>query len=105
MKTLEQLLASHCREVTGEAMSHADVAAQLEVLDQWAFDNEALSKAYRFKNYYETVAFVNALATIVTAKTIIRIHTSGTTVLSTFQHASVRDSENDSSVPPSRRVF
>ena len=65
MKTLEQLLASHCREVTGEAMSHADVAAQLEVLDQWAFDNEALSKAYRFKNYYETVAFVNALATIV----------------------------------------
>ena len=64
MKTLEQLLASHCREA-GEAMNDAEVAAQLEALDQWTVDGGALSKAYRFSNYYETLAFVNALATIV----------------------------------------
>ena len=65
MKSIEQLLASHCREVKGSAMGDADVAAQLKVLDQWALDSGALRKTYRFKNYYETLAFVNALAFMV----------------------------------------
>jgi 4a-hydroxytetrahydrobiopterin dehydratase len=65
MKTVEQLLASHCREVKGGTMTDADVAAQLEVLGQWIFDAGALKKIYRFKNYYETLAFVNALAFMV----------------------------------------
>ena len=46
-------------------MSEADVDAQLSVLDDWVFDGDALMKTYRFKNYYETIAFVNALAYIV----------------------------------------
>lgn len=46
-------------------MSDADVTAQLKVLDQWAFDGGALKKTYRFENYYETLAFVNALAFMV----------------------------------------
>jgi 4a-hydroxytetrahydrobiopterin dehydratase len=65
MKTVEQLLASHCREVKGTAMSDADVGAQLSVLDHWVVDGGALTKTYRFKDYYETLAFVNALAYIV----------------------------------------
>jgi 4a-hydroxytetrahydrobiopterin dehydratase len=65
MKTVEQLLASHCREVKGSAMSEADVAEQLRVLDQWRLDAGTLAKTYRFKNYYETLAFVNALAFMV----------------------------------------
>ena len=65
MKTVEQLLASHCREIKGAAMSAADVEAQLSVLDQWVVDGDALQKTYRFKDYYETLAFVNALAYIV----------------------------------------
>jgi 4a-hydroxytetrahydrobiopterin dehydratase len=65
MKTVEQLLTSHCREVKGNAMSSGDVAAQLKVLDQWTVDDDALKKVYRFKNYYETLAFVNALAYMV----------------------------------------
>lgn len=65
MKTLEQLLASHCREVKGSPMSSAQVAAQLQVLDQWTLDGGALARTYRFKNYYQTMAFVNALAYIV----------------------------------------
>ena len=46
-------------------MSEADVGAQLSVLDGWVVDGDALMKTYRFKNYYETLAFVNALAYIV----------------------------------------
>ena len=65
MKTVEQLLASRCREMNGAAMSEADVRAQLCVLDQWVVDGDALAKTYRFKDYYETLAFVNALAYVV----------------------------------------
>ena len=65
MKTVDHLLASHCREVQGSAMSDADIRSQLGVLDRWAVDGDALAKVYRFKNYYETLAFVNALAYIV----------------------------------------
>jgi 4a-hydroxytetrahydrobiopterin dehydratase len=65
MKTVEQLLASHCREIKGDAMNAGDAAAQSKVLDQWTVDGVALKKVYRFKNYYETLAFVNALAYMV----------------------------------------
>ena len=46
-------------------MSDGEVRAQLMVLDQWILDNGALKKIYRFNNYYETLAFVNALAFMV----------------------------------------
>jgi 4a-hydroxytetrahydrobiopterin dehydratase len=65
MKSLEQLLSLHCREMKGSAMSDADVRAQLRVLNEWIVDDGALTKTYRFKNYYQTLAFVNALAYIV----------------------------------------
>ena len=65
MKTVEQLLASNCREVMGAAMSEDDVVAQLEALDHWTLNAGALTKTYRFTNYYETLAFVNALAYMV----------------------------------------
>ncbi len=65
MKTIEQLLASHCREVKGSAMNEAEVTAQLKLLEGWTLAAGALSKTYRFKDYYETLAFVNALAYMV----------------------------------------
>ena len=43
-------------------MSAHEVATQLKALDGWTLDNGAIAKTYRFKNYYETLAFVNALA-------------------------------------------
>ena len=64
MKTLVELLASHCRDAT-HAISEADVVRQLQVIDQWTFAGGALSRTYQFKNYYETMAFVNALAYLV----------------------------------------
>lgn len=65
IKTIEQLLASRCSSVNVSAMSNAEVAAQLTALDQWSFDAGALKKIYRFRNYYETLAFVNAVAYMV----------------------------------------
>lgn len=65
IKTVEQLLASRCSGVSVKAMSNAEVAAQLTALDQWLFDAGALKKTYRFRNYYETLAFVNAVAYMV----------------------------------------
>lgn len=65
MKTVEQLLASHCREVKGAALSEGEVTAQLAVLEQWTLNAGALARTYRFENYYATIAFVNALAFMV----------------------------------------
>ena len=65
IKTREQLLASHCKAAGVAAMNSAQVSVQLATLDQWAFDAGTLRKIYRFKNYYETLAFVNAVAYMV----------------------------------------
>ena len=65
IKTVEQLLASSCSGANVAAMTSAEVTAQLTALDQWAFDAGALKKIYRFRNYYETLAFVNAVAYMV----------------------------------------
>ena len=65
MKTVEQLLAAHCRVTGATAMTNAEITSQLTALDGWVSDAGAMKKIYRFRNYYETVAFVNAVAYMV----------------------------------------
>jgi len=65
MQTLEQLLQSHCQEQSGTAYTDEAVTQQLQVLPDWQYLDGALQKTYRFKNYYETLAYVNALAFMV----------------------------------------
>jgi 4a-hydroxytetrahydrobiopterin dehydratase len=66
MLTRAQLLARTSRALEGQpAIGDAEVHAQLAVLPDWALANGALERSYRFANYYETIAFVNALAFIV----------------------------------------
>ena len=43
-------------------MSPEAADALLAQLDGWDRDGNEISKTYRFKNYYETMAFVNAAA-------------------------------------------
>jgi 4a-hydroxytetrahydrobiopterin dehydratase len=62
MRSLADLLQLHCRHLDGAAMADADIAAQLAVLPAWQFESGALARTFRFGNYYETLAFVNALA-------------------------------------------
>jgi 4a-hydroxytetrahydrobiopterin dehydratase len=49
------------------AFSHADINAHLAVLPGWTFDERGtgrIVKTFHFKNYYETIAFVNVVASI-----------------------------------------
>jgi 4a-hydroxytetrahydrobiopterin dehydratase len=46
-------------------MPEAEVAAQLSVLPEWKLVDGAIARTFRFPNYHETIAFVNALAWVV----------------------------------------
>lgn len=59
MKLSEQ----HCRPLEGQApMDAQQIDAHLALVAQWALVDGAIEKTYRFTNYHETMAFVNALA-------------------------------------------
>lgn len=50
-------------------MDEAGVAAQLAAAGlAWRHVDDALVREFRFRNYYETIAFVNALAFLVHAE-------------------------------------
>ncbi len=69
MKTLAELLAARCRPLEGHAaMSDAEAHAQLAALPEWTLAGGAIARTYRFADYYETIAFVNALAYMVHAE-------------------------------------
>ncbi len=48
-----------------QGFSDAEVRRYLSVLDGWHLQDNMIGKEFSFKNYYETLAFVNALAFIV----------------------------------------
>ena len=60
------LKTRHCQACEGgvAALDASQSAALLAQLDGWALDNGQLMKRYSFKNHYQTMAFVNALAWI-----------------------------------------
>lgn len=43
-------------------LTNEDITKRLAALDGWAREGEAIARTYRFANYYETMAFVNATA-------------------------------------------
>ncbi|HEX9390328.1 MAG TPA: 4a-hydroxytetrahydrobiopterin dehydratase [Usitatibacteraceae bacterium] len=47
-----------------KALSDADIAQHLATLSGWQCEGRELRKTFSFKNYYETMAFVNAGAWI-----------------------------------------
>ncbi len=65
IKTFEELLASHCRAVKDEAMNGDAVRAQLVELSEWNGDGKRIHRRYKFANYWEAIAFVNAIAYMV----------------------------------------
>ena len=59
----QQLLSKKSRPMEGErGYSDAEIRAQLEALPGWAHDSGALQRSFAFRDYYDTLAFVNALA-------------------------------------------
>ena len=59
----EQLRTLHCAHATA-ALDGAEAARLLSLLDGWAIDGGRLTRAYAFADYYQTMAFVNAIAYI-----------------------------------------
>ncbi len=45
-----------------KALSDADIARHLATLPGWQREGQELRKTFSFKNYHETIAFVNASA-------------------------------------------
>jgi len=45
-------------------LEDGQIREYLSVLDGWTLEGEAIARTYAFKNYYETIAFVNATAWI-----------------------------------------
>jgi 4a-hydroxytetrahydrobiopterin dehydratase len=45
-------------------LGHARIDALLGEVAGWSYDGKVITKAFSFKNYYETIAFVNAVAWI-----------------------------------------
>ncbi|MGA9421976.1 MAG: 4a-hydroxytetrahydrobiopterin dehydratase [Rhodanobacteraceae bacterium] len=66
--TLDQLQQQHCQPRKGKehALASADVDQYLRVLPDWQVgaDRTEIRKAFKFKDYYRTMAFVNAVAWI-----------------------------------------
>jgi 4a-hydroxytetrahydrobiopterin dehydratase len=58
------LLAMSCQPRTGAALSRAEAEKLLSEVPGWALSDTAseISRTWKFGNYYETMAFVNALA-------------------------------------------
>ncbi|MFL9925499.1 4a-hydroxytetrahydrobiopterin dehydratase [Herbaspirillum lusitanum] len=58
-----ELATRHCTNQT-EALGDADIKHYLATVEGWKIDGGKIAKSYDFKNYYETLAFVNAVAYI-----------------------------------------
>lgn len=61
MRSRAALLASQCRP-RAVALPASEVAAQLSVLSDWKLERGAIARSFLFRDYHETIAFVNALA-------------------------------------------
>ena len=59
--TIDELTLQTCAPLQ-HALSEAGIAALLPLLPEWALEHGKLCRSYDFKNYYQTMAFVNALA-------------------------------------------
>jgi 4a-hydroxytetrahydrobiopterin dehydratase len=62
---MNDLLKQKCQPLEGgSAMSDADIAVRLTDAPGWSLMKGSIEKTFSFKNYFETIAFVNALAWI-----------------------------------------
>ena len=65
MLTRDTLCNHSCQPQHGSACTSEQVIQQLQALPDWQCLDNTLCRNYHFKNYYETMAFVNALVFMV----------------------------------------
>ena len=61
------LREQHCTH-GAPALDQAALAPLLDQLPDWRLDGHQILRSYAFKNYHETIAFVNALAWMIHAE-------------------------------------
>ncbi len=66
MEPSNPLALKKCKPCEGgmAPLSGAEIAEALKTLPGWVFENSEIHKTFAFKNFYETMAFVNAAAFI-----------------------------------------
>lgn len=62
MKTPTDLVKRSCKPRKGKPLDDAEADALLAQAEGWQRESGSLTRTFRFKNYYETIAFVNATA-------------------------------------------
>lgn len=62
--TTSSLTSKKCKPSAGGAapLSQPEVNTLLKQLDGWAQHEQIIAKTFEFKNYYQTIAFVNVVA-------------------------------------------
>ena len=72
MTTINELADRRCEPLKGprHLLDAPSVSARLSALPGWtlADEGQAITKTFRFKDYYRTMAFVNALAYVAHAE-------------------------------------
>lgn len=65
-KAIPDLASGRCKPCEGGVapLKEQEIGNLLKQLDGWAHANGRIVKTYSFKNYYQTMAFVNAAAWI-----------------------------------------
>jgi 4a-hydroxytetrahydrobiopterin dehydratase len=62
---MSNLLHQHCQAREGSApMDDAEIRSHLAEVSGWQLRDGAIEKTFSFRNYHETIGFVNALAWI-----------------------------------------
>jgi 4a-hydroxytetrahydrobiopterin dehydratase len=58
------LTTKHCKPCDGgiPPLSKEDTLRLLKQLEGWVQENQRITKTFEFENYYQTMAFVNAVA-------------------------------------------
>ena len=67
MITLNQLLEKKCQHLEN-GLSEEEIRQYLAVIDGWTLNEGKIVKTFSFKNYYETLAFINAIAYVIHAE-------------------------------------
>ena len=65
--TLTALLEKKCRHLES-ALTAAEIASYLPLVDGWHLTDGKLVREFTFGNYYETLAFINAIAYVIHAE-------------------------------------
>jgi 4a-hydroxytetrahydrobiopterin dehydratase len=67
MLTNTQLLEQKCRHQV-DALTMPEVSSLLPQIDGWQQDGLRIVRSFDFKDYYETLSFINAIAYVVHAE-------------------------------------